>query len=85
MALPIRYKDLSLKGKYRCDLYVEDCLVLEHKAVAEILPIHQAQVLTYMRILKAPKGMIINFNAGKIFPQGQKTLVNNLFWQLPDE
>ena len=82
--LSINYKNLSLKGKYKCDLYVENCLVLEYKTVSEILPIHQAQILTYMRILNAPKGIIINFNGHKIFPSGQKTLVNNLFWQLPD-
>lgn len=85
VALSISYKGLSLKGKYKCDLYVEDCLVLEYKTVGDILPIHQAQILTYMKILNVSKGIIFNFNANKIFPLGQKTIVNNLFWQLPDK
>ncbi len=61
-AVPILYKGRRLSGDFRLDLYVEQRLVVELKAVSELLPIHQAQVLTYLRLLPAPLGLLINFN-----------------------
>jgi GxxExxY protein len=46
----------------RVDLYVDHCLIVETKAVEKILPIHVAQLLTYMRLLDAPIGLLINFH-----------------------
>jgi len=60
-------------------------LVVELKAVTDFAPIHQAQLLTYMKLLNAPKGLLINFNSVNIFKNGQKTLVNELYRNLPDE
>lgn len=56
------YKDKELEIDFRCDLFIEDCLVVELKSVAEIINIYEAQVLTYMKLLKSPKGILINFN-----------------------
>jgi len=83
MRVPILYKEKELVTDFRCDLFVENCLVVELKAVSEINSIHQAQLLTYMKLLKAPKGIIVNFNCFNIFKEGQKTLVNEYFRLLP--
>ncbi|MNY73757.1 hypothetical protein D3C86_2126250 [compost metagenome] len=83
MRVPILYKEKELVTDFRCDLFVENCLVVELKTVSEINSIHQAQLLTYMKLLKAPKGIIINFNCFNIFKEGQKTLVNEHFRLLP--
>lgn len=83
MRVPIIYKEKKLVTDFRCDLFVENCLVVELKTVSEINSIHQAQLLTYMKLLNAPKGIIINFNCFNIFKEGQKTLVNEYFRLLP--
>lgn len=79
LKLPIIYKGKELETDFRCDLFIENCLVVELKSVSEIHPIHEAQLLTYMKLLKAPKGVIINFNCRNIFKEGQKTFVNEYF------
>ncbi|MFG4004521.1 GxxExxY protein [Flavobacterium aquidurense] len=83
MKVPILYKEKELVADFRCDLFVENCLVVELKTVSEINAVHQAQLLTYMKLLKAPKGIIINFNCFNIFKEGQKTFVNEYFRLLP--
>jgi GxxExxY protein len=60
--MPLEYKDVKLDCGYRLDLVVEDCLILELKAVDQILRIHEAQILTYMRLADTPLGLLINFN-----------------------
>jgi len=64
---------------------VENVLIVEIKAIEGIAPVHEAQVLTYMRLLEKPKGLIINFNCTNIFKDGQKTLVNDIYANLPIE
>ncbi len=68
----------------RCDLLIEDYLVLELKSVEKILPIHEAQILTYMQLMHVPKGVIINFNVSNLFHEGTKSMVNNIFRDLSD-
>ncbi|MEQ3661648.1 MAG: GxxExxY protein [Flavobacterium sp.] len=82
LKLPIIYKGKELETDFRCDLFIENCLVVELKSVSEIHPMHDAQLLTYMKLLKAPKGIIINFNCKNIFKEGQKTFVNEYFKDL---
>jgi GxxExxY protein len=77
------YKGIELDTELRCDLLVEQALVVEFKATEFIIPIFEAKVLTYMKLLNVPKGIIINFNAVNIFKEGQKTFVNELFRTLP--
>jgi GxxExxY protein len=84
LIIPIAYKELEFDAMLRCDLFVEDCLVLELKSVQSVLPIHEAQLITYMKLLKAPKGILINFNTVNIFKEGQKTYVNEHFRNLKD-
>ena len=64
--LPVRYKDILLDCGYRIDLLVSRGLIVEIKCVETLLPIHQAQILTYMRLSKIPVGLIINFNVAKL-------------------
>ncbi len=82
--VPISYKGLKLDADVRCDFFVENCLVVELKAVDTIAPIHHAQVMTYMKLLEAPKGLLVNFNTVNLFKEGQKTFVNEFFRVLPD-
>jgi GxxExxY protein len=62
----IEYKDLVFDEPLRFDMLVEDCLLLELKAVQEILPIHKAQLLSYMKLLKVPLGLLINLHEMKL-------------------
>jgi GxxExxY protein len=72
---PVFYKGTRLAARYRLDLVVESCVVVEIKAVAALNPVHQAQTLTYMRIADCPIGLLINFNAPRLV-DGVKRLVN---------
>ncbi len=60
--LPIEYKGLKLSAGYRMDIVVDGLLILELKSVEKILPIHEAQLLTYLRMSKTWLGLLINFN-----------------------
>ena len=60
--VPLRYKSVKLNCDYRLDFVIEDRLLLELKAVSELLPIHQAQLLTYLKLERLPLGLLINFN-----------------------
>ena len=64
--LPVRYKETLLNCGYRIDLLVNGDLVVEAKSVETLLPIHHAQILTYMRVSKVPLGLLINFNVTKL-------------------
>lgn len=83
MKIPIVYKGKTLDIDFRCDLFVENSIVVELKSVQEIIPIFEAQLLTYMKLLQCPKGILINFNCSNIFKDGQKTFVNEYFSRLP--
>lgn len=54
---------------------VDDLIIVEIKSVDSLLPIHQAQLLTYLKLLEKPKGLLLNFNCLNIFKEGQKTIV----------
>lgn len=60
--LPVVYNGKKIDNAYRIDLWVEDQVVVEIKATEKILPIHKAQILTYMRLAKSPLGLLMNFN-----------------------
>lgn len=81
--IPVIYKGTTLSIGFRCDMFIENCLVLELKSVNDISSNFEAQLLNYMKLLKAPKGILVNFNCNNIFKEGQKTYVNEYFSQLP--
>ena len=62
VALPVEYKGLKLDCGYKIDLVVQDEVILELKAVEKLLPIHHAQLLTYLRVAQKTVGLLINFN-----------------------
>jgi GxxExxY protein len=62
VAVPLEYGGIQIESGYRADFVVEGKLLLELKAVDELLPIHTAQVITYLRLKKFPLGLLINFD-----------------------
>jgi GxxExxY protein len=84
LIIPVNYKGIEIEAELRCDLFVEDILPVELKAIEGILPIHEAQLMTYMKLLEAPEGLLLNFNVTNIFNEGQKTFVNELYRNLSD-
>ena len=64
--LPIVYKDIILDASYRLDFVVEDLVIVELKYVAAVLPVHEAQLLTYLGLSGHPVGLLINFNVPKL-------------------
>jgi GxxExxY protein len=74
--LPVSYKGVKLDCGYRLDLMVAGTVLVELKTVEEILPIHEAQVLTYLKLSGANLGLIINFNV-PVLKQGVKRFVKN--------
>jgi GxxExxY protein len=65
-SVPIVYKGMALDSTYRVDLIVEDQVVVEIKAVEHVLPVHEAQVITYLVLTGCPVGLLINFNVPKL-------------------
>ncbi|MDP0497218.1 MAG: GxxExxY protein [Verrucomicrobiota bacterium JB024] len=72
--MPVAYKGLKLEKGYRIDLLVEDTVVVELKSVDALLPVHTAQLLTYMRFADKHVGLLINFRT-KLLKDGIKRLV----------
>lgn len=74
LALPITYESHRIEAAYRVDLMVEQALLVELKAVESLLPVHSAQLLTYMRLSQYRMGLLINFNV-PLIKSGIKRLV----------
>jgi len=83
--IPLNFRGLNLDCDLKFDLLVNEQIVVELKTVEELLPIHEAQLLTYLKLLKKPKGILINFNCMNIFKDGQRTFVTEHFRVLPEE
>jgi GxxExxY protein len=66
--------EAELDAKYRIDLLVEDLVVVEVKSADRLLPVHDAQVLTYMKLTGCPAGLLINFNVAKLI-DGVKRMI----------
>ncbi len=75
VSLPVQYKDVYLDCGYRLDVLVGDRVIVELKSVAQLEPIHDAQLLTYLRLSRLWLGLLINFNV-PVLKQGIKRLVN---------
>jgi len=75
-AVPLVYKGQKLKSRYYIDLVVEDRVVVELKAVAEIVEIHRTQVLTQLRLAGLQTGLILNFNVPILTDGGVRRVVN---------
>ena len=78
-ALPIEFDGLLIDAGYRVDLLVEDVVIVEVKAVIKVLPIHQAQLLSYLRLSDRPVGLLINFHVWRL-TDGIQRMVNSFRW-----
>jgi iron complex transport system substrate-binding protein len=74
-SIPIEVMGLSINEGFRADLIVDDLLLIELKSVEQLAPVHSKQVLTYLRLLDLPLGLLINFGAAT-FREGCKRIVN---------
>jgi GxxExxY protein len=74
LSVPIEYKGLVFEEPLRLDLFAEGCLIVENKVVEKILSVHRAQLLSYMRLLNAPIGLLFNFNE-PVLKQGIARLI----------
>lgn len=62
----IKYKDLVFEEQLKLDILIENCLIIELKSVEEIRPVHKAQLLSYMKLLDIPIGLLINFHEERL-------------------
>jgi GxxExxY protein len=76
VSVPVAYKGLRLECAYRLDLLVEDLVIVEIKAVDELAPIHQAQVLTYLKAMGKEVGLLLNFNV-PVLKDGIRRVISN--------
>lgn len=75
LTLPVKYKDTSIDAGYRIDLLVEKTVIIELKATEKLLPIHEAQLLTYLKLSNKKIGLLINFNELRL-KHGIKRIAN---------
>jgi GxxExxY protein len=75
--VPLQYKGANLGDGFRIDLVVNDALIVELKAVEQLLPLHEAQLLTYLRLTGKPLGLLINFNV-KTLKEGIRRVANGI-------
>lgn len=81
LIVKVNYEDIEFETDMKIDLLVNDCVVVELKTVESILPIHEAQLLTYMKLLRKPQGLLINFFTTNI-TKSMKPFVNEYFARL---
>ena len=74
VAMPITYKSEKLDSGFRADVIVDDEVLLELKSVEKLMPIHDAQILTYLKLSGIPKGLLLNFNE-RVLKNGIKRFV----------
>jgi GxxExxY protein len=77
ISLPIKYEDVKIDAGYRIDMLIEDCIVIENKTVEKLLPIHEAQLLTYLKMKNCKLGFLLNWHV-VLMKDGIKRMVNNL-------
>ena len=66
VSIPVKYKGFSIEASYRADIIVEDSVLLELKAVERLLPIHEGQLLTYLKLANLRVGFLMNFNVTRM-------------------
>jgi len=83
LLVPVIYDSLKMEIDLRVDLLVNNTVVVELKAIENVLPVHEAQLMSYMKLLKKPQGLLINFFTDNI-TKSKKPFVNEYFSQLPE-
>lgn len=69
IAVPVLFKGIDLNCELRLDILVEDIIIIEIKAVEKMIPVYNAQLMTYLKLCNKPKGLLINFNTDNIVSQ----------------
>jgi len=77
VGLPVKYEDVILDVGYRIDILIEEKVILELKAVEKLLPIHEAQLLSYLKLSECKLGFLLNFNVYRM-KDGIRRMVNGL-------
>jgi GxxExxY protein len=77
--LPIAYKEVRLDCGYRLDFVIEHSLIVELKAAVDLAPIHEAQLLTYLKLARLPFGLLINFNVPALRNGVKRVVAGDLF------
>jgi GxxExxY protein len=77
VSVPISYHDLTIENGYRIDMLINDCVVVELKAIEAVLPVHRGQLLSYLRLGKFKLGYLLNFNVAHM-RDGITRMVNGL-------
>ncbi len=77
VALPVIYETIWIDAGYRIDMLVENCIIIENKTVERLLPIHEAQILTYLKMRNCKLGYLLNWNVA-LMKDGIRRVVNNL-------
>jgi GxxExxY protein len=72
--LPVTYRDIRVDAGFRTDLIVDECVIVEIKSVEKLLPVHEAQLLTYLKLTRHQVGLLINFNVA-LLKQGLRRLI----------
>lgn len=83
VTVPINYKDMEIDALLKLDILVNDLVIVELKAVETIHPVYEAQLISYMKLLQVPQGLLINFFTKNI-KASMKPFVNEFFKALPD-
>jgi GxxExxY protein len=82
VSVPIRYGRIVVDNAFRIDLLIENRLIVELKSIDQLLPLHGKQVLTYLRLMKLPLGLLMNFGQGT-FKDGLRRIANDYFGFIP--
>ena len=77
LCLPLEYDGMRIDAGYRIDMRVEECIIIENKTVDQVLPIHEAQLLTYLKLSGCPLGFLLNWKVN-LMRNGIRRLVWNL-------
>ena len=76
VAVPLRYKSVVVDNAFKIDLLIEDRLIVELESIERLLPVHGKQVLTYLRLMNLPLGLLMNFGE-EVFRTGVRRIANN--------
>ena len=82
--VPLRYRGVVVDNAFKIDLLVEQQLVVELKSIERLAPVHGKQVLTYLRLMQLPLGLLMNFGQAT-FKDGLRRIANDYFGQIPQE
>ena len=82
LAVPIEHRGVLIENAFRADIFVEGCLLIELKSTEAHAPVHAKQLLTYLRLMKLPLGLLINFGAAT-YKDGVRRIANDYFAPRP--